>query len=404
MGASGFDEEWLKQYQKRIAGQREQTRCPVKPSRSRGHTRNDTPVSDAERALLSAEYALRRESGGLPALAKEMGRSRVRIGRLAAEMGLTLPAAPRRPWTNDDDAVLLIKYLQAARVGQLAALAEEMGRTRHFLARKARALGLTDGSAPKPWLLGGKLKGREAEFIECHDSASDKALSARFDVSIAAIRSWRSDLGLKKSRTKKWLHSPHPKGFTGGSHTSEARAAIGEKARAAWKRPGFYTEAHRQQRSDRVSKLHAEGKFRNAYSRGSAGRADDLGDTFYRSSWERNYARYLNFLKGRGDIYHWLFEADTFWFEAIRRGVRSFKPDFKIWSRPDSEPYYVEIKGWMDKKSETKLRRMKKYHPRTRVDLVDQKQYAALAQTVGRLLPNWEHGKSFGRKQRDLLL
>jgi hypothetical protein len=58
----------------------------------------------------------------------------------------------------------------------------------------------------------------------------------------------------------------------------------------------------------------------------------------------------------------------------------------------------------MDKKSETKLRRMKKYHPRTRVDLVDQKQYAALAQTVGRLLPNWEHGKSFGRKQRDLLL
>jgi hypothetical protein len=155
--------------------------------------------------------------------------------------------------------------------------------------------------------------------------------------------------------------------------------------------------------SPESSALQASGAVRAAYSRGSMGRRADLGGLFVRSSWEANVARYLNFLKDRGEIFGWAYEPDTFWFEAIKRGVRSYKPDFKVWKREGADAYYIEVKGWMDAKSKTKLKRMKKYHPTVRVDVLDAKQYRALAQTVGHLLPNWERAAIDGGR-RDTLL
>jgi len=92
----------------------------------------------------------------------------------------------------------------------------------------------------------------------------------------------------------------------------------------------------------------------------------------------------------KGLIYKWEFEPDTFWFESIKRGVRSYLPDFKIWDFEDSEPYYVEVKGWMDDKSKTKLKRMNKYYPHIRVDLVCQKTYQEIKKKMSRLIRNWE--------------
>ena len=127
------------------------------------------------------------------------------------------------------------------------------------------------------------------------------------------------------------------------------------------------------------------------------GRRPDLGDSFFRSSWEANYARYLNFLIAKGEIARWEYEPDTFWFIPIKRGIRSYMPDFKVWERETAQPYYVEIKGWMDAKSQTKLKRMQKYHPAVKIRLLDQVQYKALAKSVAGLLPHWEHG---GRRTR----
>lgn len=123
-----------------------------------------------------------------------------------------------------------------------------------------------------------------------------------------------------------------------------------------------------------------------------AGKRPDLGDIHFRSAWEANYARYLNFLISKGEIFKWEFEPDTFWFEKIRRGVRSYKPDFKVWEKHDSQPYYVEIKGWFDDKSKVKLKRMVKYYPGIRVVLFDTKQYRALAKWKA-IIPNWESGR-----------
>lgn len=103
-----------------------------------------------------------------------------------------------------------------------------------------------------------------------------------------------------------------------------------------------------------------------------------IGDKsyYFRSQWEMNYARYLQFLKDRGLIVDWLYEPETFWFHAIKRGTNSYKPDFKILD-PDGTHYWVEVKGYMDAKSSTKIKRLKKYYPNERIEVVDKNWFKA---------------------------
>lgn len=111
--------------------------------------------------------------------------------------------------------------------------------------------------------------------------------------------------------------------------------------------------------------------------------------TYYRSRWEANYARYLEFLKSTRQIKDWEHEPETFWFEKIMRGTRSYLPDFRV-TRLDGSVYYVEVKGYMDSKSKTKLKRMKKYHPKIELQLVDSEQYKSLKKTFSSTLLGWE--------------
>ena len=83
---------------------------------------------------------------------------------------------------------------------------------------------------------------------------------------------------------------------------------------------------------------------------------------FFRSKWEANYALYLDFLVNKKKIAKWEYESDVFVFEKIKFGTRSYRPDFKIYNT-DSTIEYHEIKGWMDKKSATQIKRMRKYFP-----------------------------------------
>lgn len=116
----------------------------------------------------------------------------------------------------------------------------------------------------------------------------------------------------------------------------------------------------------------------------------DLGGIYFRSGWEANFARYLNFLKKQKVIYSWEFEPDTFWFHDIKRGVRSYLPDFKVWDKAYSEPYYIEVKGHMDSKSKTKIRRMAKYYPKVKLEVVGAKQYNEIKVKLSKIIPNWE--------------
>jgi hypothetical protein len=91
---------------------------------------------------------------------------------------------------------------------------------------------------------------------------------------------------------------------------------------------------------------------------------------FFRSNWEKQYAYYLEWLRNNNVIKAWEHEPEVFWFNEIKRGVRSYCPDFKI-TNPDGSHYWVEVKGYMDAKSKTKIRRFRKYYPQEKLVIID---------------------------------
>lgn len=67
-----------------------------------------------------------------------------------------------RRFTRADASQLERDYVRYRDAGNLATLAEEMGRTKHFIARHARRLGLTDKNRKKPYACVWKGIGKEA--------------------------------------------------------------------------------------------------------------------------------------------------------------------------------------------------------------------------------------------------
>lgn len=193
---------------------------------------------------------------------------------------------------------------------------------------------------------------------------------------------------------RKWGND-HPRGMTGKKHSPETKRRMSVAYKKAWANPAskLNSDENRQRISDRNTKLHQEGTFyndkSNAYSRCKSGWWDHEDKRYFmRSMWEHNYAWYLVWLQARSEIKSWEYEVDTFWFEAIRRGVRSYTPDFKVTLNAGTIEYH-EVKGWMDSKSATKLKRMRKYHPTIKMVLVDKDSYNAIKKWSG-LIPGWE--------------
>lgn len=106
---------------------------------------------------------------------------------------------------------------------------------------------------------------------------------------------------------------------------------------------------------------------------------------FFRSKWEANYALYLDFLVKQKQIKKWEYELDVFVFDKIQFGTRSYRPDFKITNNDDTTEYH-EIKGWMDKKSQIKLKRMAKYYPEIKLILIEKDSYVDIKNKIGKML------------------
>lgn len=119
------------------------------------------------------------------------------------------------------------------------------------------------------------------------------------------------------------------------------------------------------------------------------GKRPDLDNRYFRSAWEANWARYLNWLVDIGEILAWEYEPDTFEFTKIKRGTRFYTPDFKVKEKNGSIIYY-EIKGYMDQKSQTQLKRMRKYYSQITIKVIDSEAYYAVARSVKTFISNWE--------------
>ena len=73
----------------------------------------------------------------------------------------------------------------------------------------------------------------------------------------------------------------------------------------------------------------------------------------------------------------------------MKRGCVSYLPDFKV-TYPDGAIEYHEIKGWMDDRSKTKIKRMAKYHPDVKLIVIDSKSYKRIASLMKSTVPGWE--------------
>lgn len=122
--------------------------------------------------------------------------------------------------------------------------------------------------------------------------------------------------------------------------------------------------------------------------RGNGGRREDLQGRYFRSAWEANWARYLNWLIEHGEIESWEYETEQFEF-PVKRGSKFYTPDFKVKNKDGSIEYH-EVKGYMDQRSQTKLNRMARYFPEIKLILINQDYYYAVARQVALLIPNWE--------------
>jgi len=111
------------------------------------------------------------------------------------------------------------------------------------------------------------------------------------------------------------------------------------------------------------------------FSRCRGGYRSDL-QTYFRSSWEANYARYLNHFNIK-----WAYESTTF---KLGQGV-TYTPDFKL-----GDNTYVEIKGWLTEKGKKKLNLFKLQYPGVKLILIRRQEYKELYNEYSETIKLWE--------------
>jgi len=195
---------------------------------------------------------------------------------------------------------------------------------------------------------------------------------------------------INSARLKKYMaENNHPKGSLGMKHTNEAKEKISVSSKRMWENMSEEKKNERSKTASingaKVAALNRDGKttWKAAWR--------NIGgiDKYYRSRWEANYARYLDWLKINHQIKDWKHEPKTFWFEGIKRGCVSYLPDFWILNNDNTEEYH-EVKGWMDDRSKTKIKRMEIYFPKIKLIVIDAKLYKSIEKKAKFLVNNWE--------------
>lgn len=276
----------------------------------------------------------------------------------ACDYGTGVPDGekPSGAWKDWEITALRVAYSEP--IIDLHKLVESLGRSRAAIACKANELKISVLGRSMSEEAKAKMRGRKVS------PELREAISAR--------------------NKKMWAEREHPRGFKDRKHTEESKAKMGTtkglKMSPEVVCRGLKTK---YQRYGCLAPNVSHGSWKAAWREIGGKRL------FARSKWEANYAHYLEFLKQAGEISEWEHEPETFWFDKIKRGTRSYLPDFRVTNKDGTKEYH-EVKGWMDDRSKTKLRRMKKYHPRIVMVLRDSAWFKMANRKLRGLVPNWE--------------
>jgi len=252
-------------------------------------------------------------------------------------------------WSKDEEEMLKKEYENKT---DIKIIAKKMGKTPASIKAKAHDMNITDKSK--------YYTQEQINFIiKNKDLLTYKDLSKFLGKSEANICRKMKELGITKKKIKsKYWENITPK-------QKEARKL---KQRETKIKNGTLNPMRFQ---------------KNPYSRAKSGKREDLNNTYFRSAWEANIARYYNYIGIK-----WEYEPKTFIFENIKRGSVSYTPDFYL----PEEDKWIEIKGYMDSKSKTKLKRFARQYPEEykKLELIQQKEYNEIKRKMSGFIKNWE--------------
>lgn len=270
----------------------------------------------------------------------------------------------REFWSEHDIYILKEAYSKACGV-DVDVLAKTLGKTYASVALKASRLGISSERGKQI---------RTPKHIASYSKAQKKLAQ-------------NPEIILKRARatSEAFKRNGHPKGMLGKHHSQKAKDSI-SRFHLGKKLPRKQVLKAMKTRIKRFGSL-CPNKQRGTWK---AEWVEINGVRFFaRSKWEANYAHYLEWLRLKGIIAKWEHEPETFWFDKIKRGVVSYLPDFRV-TMLNGNIEYHEVKGWMDSKSKTKIKRMKIYHPKIHLEVIDSKRYKALERQVKSIVPNWK--------------
>ncbi len=288
-----------------------------------------------------------------------------------------------KKWTEKELDFLKTNYPERGRLW----CAEQLSRGEGSIRQKASELKLTiNQSSPffKEWQsraaktkIGKKRPDQALVLKKLHDQGKlEKTEQQKLKIS-KSIKLWHQE-------------NQHPRGMLGKKHSEQVKKIISEKSTniakemSPEKRIGITLKAMKTKEKNGTMSLP---KQKTTWK--SGWREIGGNKKFYRSRWEANYARYLQWLKETSRIKDWKHECKTFWFDGVKRGTVSYLPDFWVQEIDESESYH-EVKGWMDDKSKTKIKRMAKYHPDVKLIVITGKEYKVLESSLSSIIPEWE--------------
>lgn len=301
-------------------------------------------VTDDE--LIKAYNALR----SVWKVGKELGISGQTAHERLKKLGIKMNGSGER-WLKKDDDDLIALYQAGFERGDgvLSEFCKSKNRTNPFVSRQARRLGLSD---------------------------------------ITRTACEKQKRGCSIRASKRIKENGHPRGMAGKRHSKETIDRISEASKNMWLN---MSEEKKDDYSKRASingaKCAAKNREKASWNAGWR----DIGgvEKYYRSRWEANYARYLEYLRVNGHIQKWEHEPETFWFDGIKRGCMSYLPDFRI-TENNNEIVYHEVKGWMDDRSKTKIKRMGIYFNDVKLIVIQSKEYNEIKKKMSRIIPGWE--------------
>lgn len=324
----------------------------------------------------------------MPTWTKEQLANHPRLGQL-------IGVVPAKQKASDDE--LRKAYLETGSVWKTA---ERFGMCGQSVHERVSAMGIVQSDAYTP-----EVQEKISKFYAGDFKKGDLEIFCKANGLLKPnVSRWARERGLTRAsrkisksvcaemsiRQKALLEKiGHPKGMLGKKHTQENLDRLRETSTATWNN---MDESARAARNLKIVKTAAANgtlyRERSNASWKAAWRVIGGVKKYFRSRWEANYARYLELQKQHGLILAWQHEPETFWFDGVKRGCVSYLPDFKVTLTSGAIEYH-EVKGWMDDRSKTKIKRMAKYHPNVKLIIRDSAWFKANRNLSG-IIHEWE--------------